>query len=130
MDHAKLKDNQKLILLAAGTGVTPMAKLIQYTWHLAEKEQKKRKVLLLLFNKTDKDMTWNLSFDEAMAASKSMKYFSLQVHDILSQDENWKGHKGRVNEDLLKTLIPEKVANEKRLLCMCGPIPFTRECER
>ena len=48
---------------------------------------------------------------------------------ILSQEPDWSGQKGRVNHEILENLLP-KTENIKKLACICGPIPFTRDCVR
>lgn len=133
-----LADINNLVLIAGGTGFTPMAKLIQNMAHLCTLDHEKgrqieRIVTLLFFNKTDKDMIWGLSLDEAVAKAKTMANFKFHVHHILSQDPDWSGHKGRIRPDLLHKLVPShppSLTLLKKYACICGPIPFTREAKR
>jgi NAD(P)H-flavin reductase len=97
---------------------------------MSKKDHKWRHILLLFFNKTDGDLIWGMSLDEIMAASKETEFFSIDVHHILSQDPDWKGYKGRINEELLKALVPPVEVGAKRLVGICGPILFTRESQR
>lgn len=46
---------QRLILIAAGTGLTPMMRVIPYAIKQANND-KKIEILLLFFNKTEKDI--------------------------------------------------------------------------
>ena len=120
-----LKKANFIILLAAGTGFTPMCKVIQMTYHFSQKEKLKRQVLLLNFNKTEKDIMWQ----DDLTKISSNDYFEFKTENILSQEPNWIGHKGRVSHELLETLLP-KAENMKKLACICGPIPFTRNCAK
>ena len=122
-----LKNVSKVIILAAGTGITPMLKLIQSIFYQCIKEKTLRKVLLLFFNKTEEDIIWGSDLDVVMAKSRVEEFFSIDVHHILSQDEDWSGHKGRVSHELLARLVHPKQESERRLACICGPIPFTKD---
>ena len=62
-----LKKANFIILLAAGTGFTPMCKVIQMIYHFSQKEQLKRQVLLLNFNKTEKDIMWQDDLTKILA---------------------------------------------------------------
>ena len=73
-----LKEAKNIILLAAGTGITPMCKLIQYVQVLNKQDDIKRHITLLDFNKTRQDIIW---FDEFEQYNEY-----LEVHHILSQE--------------------------------------------
>ena len=115
-----LTDITNIILLAAGTGITPMCKLIQYIQVLNSQDNIKRHITLLDFNKTFGDIIW---FDQLERYDEL-----LQVHHILSQEEHPEYHKGRVNQALLEELLPAK--HDKSKVFICGPIPFYKECEK
>ena len=120
-----LKKPTFITLLSAGTGFTPMCKVIQWIFHLSQKDKIKRHVLLLNFNKTEQDIIWH----ENLTRIPSNDYFEFKLENVLSQDENWTGHKGRVSHDLLEILLP-KTDNAMKLACICGPIPFTKNCDK
>ena len=110
-----------VILLAAGTGITPMLKLIQYVQVLNGQDNIKRHITLVDFNKTHQDIIW---FDQLEQYDEM-----LQVHHVLSQDmDHPDHHKGRVNQALLEELLPAK--HDKSKVFICGPIPFYKECEK
>lgn len=121
-----LKNATFITLLAAGTGFTPMCKVIQMLYHLSQKEKSKKQILLLNFNKTEKDIIW---YDSLTRISNN-EYFEFKIENVLSQDQNWNGHKGRVSKNLLETVLPKMENTTKKLACICGPIPFTRDCVR
>ena len=118
-----LKEAKNIILLAAGTGITPMCKLIQYVQVLNKQDDTKRHITLLDFNKTRQDIIWFDQFEKS-------KNEHFEVHHILSQEESYEGFKGRVNKAMLEELLPTKNDETKSLVFICGPIPFYKECEK
>ncbi|XP_051813217.1 cytochrome b5 reductase 4 isoform X5 [Acanthochromis polyacanthus] len=112
-----LRNTTDLYLLAAGTGFTPMVRLI----HLALQDMDGiRKTKLLFFNRREEDILWRSELDELDANNERF-----QVEYILSEpSENWTGRKGWVNESVLNELLirPE---GSKCYVCACGPTAFT-----
>ena len=119
-----LKNVNFVTLLSAGTGFTPMCKVIQMLHYFSQREKSKKQILLLNFNKTEKDIIWH----ENLTRISNNEYFEFKIETILSQDQYWSGHKGRVCKNLLDIVLPKLENNTKNLACICGPIPFTREC--
>ncbi len=131
----------KLILIAAGSGFTPMAKVIQYFQYLTTKNPgkgnaHKKEVVLLFFNKTQKDIIWR---DQLDRLQKEVGNISILICHILSQEPEWSGHQGKVSTDLLTELISDKTNKDSksegpekvcRLVCVCGPNPFTETTQR
>ncbi|KAK4308467.1 hypothetical protein Pmani_019835 [Petrolisthes manimaculis] len=106
-----------LVLLAAGTGITPMIRLT-----LAALDNK-RKVLFILFNKTEEDIPWRKELSTLMEQHSSL----LTVIHVLSQPaEGWSGETGRVREELLEKYVPRPSSQQPLYLCVCGPTPFTK----
>jgi len=113
-----------LILLAAGTGITPMVKVIRYFIDQQRGQSQPAAVRLVFFNKTEQDIVWKSEL-ETLAQNSSPCVIS--VHHVLSQEEKDGYEHGRVNKELLCKLIPESlVQNEdsSKRVCLCGPIPF------
>ncbi|XP_024917632.1 cytochrome b5 reductase 4 isoform X2 [Cynoglossus semilaevis] len=111
-----LRDVSHLFLLAAGTGFTPMARLIQ----LAQDSETIRKTRLLFFNRREEDILWTSQLEELAANNNRF-----QVEHILSEpSESWSGRKGRISESILEDFImrPE---GSKYYVCVCGPTAFT-----
>jgi NAD(P)H-flavin reductase len=124
----------QLILLAAGTGFSPMAKLIQtflaLPRHLAPPQQwADSSVMLLFFNQTRADVIWREELERIKG-----KHPIFTCHHIFSQEmqQDWSGPTGRISEELLRQLLcPEEEDKEfqqvpisGRLVCVCGPTPF------
>nr|XP_046255989.1 cytochrome b5 reductase 4 [Scatophagus argus]XP_046255990.1 cytochrome b5 reductase 4 [Scatophagus argus]XP_046255991.1 cytochrome b5 reductase 4 [Scatophagus argus] len=112
-----LRDITYLYLLAAGTGFTPMARLIQ----TALKEVDTiRKTKLLFFNRQEEDILWRCELDELAASNDRF-----QVEYVLSEPcESWTGRKGRVDESMLKDFL-SRPDGSKCYVCVCGPTAFT-----
>lgn len=118
-DVSRLSSIQQLILLAAGTGFTPMAKVITATRGLSGKS-----VTLLFFNKTEKDIIWRDQLDRLERADSSFV-----CHHILSDpSSDWQGLSGRITASVLEQLLPKP--EKGRLALVCGPNPFTLATER
>ncbi|GIY74617.1 hypothetical protein CEXT_668191 [Caerostris extrusa] len=118
-----LTNCDSVVLLAAGTGITPMIKLIN--WFMTAKD-KKRSILLLSFNKTEEDIIWR---KELQACEVDYKEF--QIKHILSEpSEMWSGFSGKINNDILSQLLPVKVPELIRKIFVCGPSAFTETAFR
>ncbi|ELU14553.1 hypothetical protein CAPTEDRAFT_226969 [Capitella teleta] len=114
-----LDDVRSLILCAAGTGFTPMAGLIQHS--LFTHPDPDRKICLLFFNKTERDIFWR---DQLDMLAQNVTNFRV-VYVLSEPHANWTGSKGRIREELLQDVIPSN--DEKRLFCACGPSAFTNQ---
>ncbi|KAM9851616.1 cytochrome b5 reductase 4 isoform 2-T2 [Aulostomus maculatus] len=112
-----LRDVTVLYLLAAGTGFTPMARLIRLA--LAEIGSI-RKTKLLFFNRREEDILWRRELDELAAHEERF-----QVEYVLSEpSDSWSGRKGRVEESMLKDFLV-RPDGSKCYVCVCGPAAFT-----
>ncbi|KAG9510222.1 Cytochrome b5 reductase 4, partial [Fragariocoptes setiger] len=109
------------LLLAAGTGLTPMIRTIAYL--LSKPCEKIKNVKLLFFNRTQQDMVWHDEF----ARLQERHSGRFQCEHILS-DENsdqWTGAHGHVNIDMLAKFIDCHSPDDTQLLA-CGPRTFTQ----
>ncbi|XP_071492807.1 cytochrome b5 reductase 4-like [Diadema antillarum] len=118
-DECSFKKVHTAYFIAAGTGITPMIKLIRKG--LME-EDTSSKLKLLLFNKTEKDIMWREDLDKCVEKSNGR----FEVTHILSAETSptWKGRRGRISEQLVSDLIQVPKAKEKSGCAICGPIPF------
>ncbi|KAJ0066250.1 hypothetical protein NL108_004116 [Boleophthalmus pectinirostris] len=112
-----LRDVTHLFLVAAGTGFTPMARLI----HAALRDiDTIRKTKLLFFNRKEEDILWRTELDELAATDERF-----EVEYVLSEPcESWSGARGRVCETLLRESV-SKPDETKSFACICGPSAFT-----
>ncbi|XP_077567976.1 cytochrome b5 reductase 4 isoform X2 [Stigmatopora nigra] len=111
-----------LYFLAAGTGFTPMSRLIR----LALQEITTiRKTLLLFFNRQEADIFCRRELDELTANEERF-----QVEHILSEPrDSWTGRKGRVDNALIKDFL-SRPKGSKCYVCVCGPTLFTEQTIR
>ncbi|CAF4263272.1 unnamed protein product, partial [Adineta steineri] len=122
-DYTKINTCKTLILVAAGTGLTPMIRIINYVIKQTE-NQVDMNVILLFFNKTQDDI---LCGEELQTISKQNKVI---VHDILSRPgPEWTGETGYIRGELLHRLLPPISSTTnvtETLVCVCGPTPFSK----
>uniref|UniRef100_A0A8D3AND5 Cytochrome b5 reductase 4 n=1 Tax=Scophthalmus maximus TaxID=52904 RepID=A0A8D3AND5_SCOMX len=112
----RLRDVTHLYLLAAGTGFTPMTRLIR----LAQDIDTIRWELLLFFNRREEDILWRCQLDQLAADDERF-----QVEHVLSDPcESWSGRKGRVDESMLRDFL-NRPEGSKCYVCVCGPTAFT-----
>ncbi|XP_073781094.1 cytochrome b5 reductase 4 isoform X4 [Danio rerio] len=112
-----LRDVTHLYMLAAGTGFTPMARLIR----LALQEFTViRKMKLMFFNRQERDILWQSQLDEL--CTKEERF---EVQHVLSEPaDSWTGRRGRIDACMLQNFL-ERPENSKCLVCVCGPAGFT-----
>ncbi|XP_042890447.1 cytochrome b5 reductase 4-like isoform X3 [Penaeus japonicus] len=104
-------------LLAAGTGITPMIRVM-----LAALQNEKR-VHLILFNKTEEDIPWKEELNTLLSDHSSL----LKVTHVLSKaEDSWSGLRGHIRQDLLEDLLPKCEDKHAVHLCVCGPTVFTK----
>ncbi|NXJ96021.1 NB5R4 reductase, partial [Corythaixoides concolor] len=111
---------EDLFLLAAGTGFTPMVKLLNFA--LTEVSCL-RKVKLIFFNKTEDDILWRNQLEQL-----ALKDERFEVQFILSQPtKDWVGKQGKISSSLLSEFVKRSRKYSKVLICICGPTPFTEQ---
>jgi len=109
---AQIENKDKLYLIAAGTGVTPIIRLLP---HL-----NKTKTTFLNFNKTDQDIIWG-----DVIAEFAEKNSWLRVQNVFSDQPSASGPKGRIRKEILGAFIEQDEG--RRMACICGPPPFMQE---
>ncbi|XP_014669144.1 PREDICTED: cytochrome b5 reductase 4-like [Priapulus caudatus] len=113
-----------LVMFAAGTGITPMIRLIYRALEESDGDDDAAPaVTLVFFNKTEADIVWRKDFD-ALACRKPGRF---GVHHVLSQaGDGWTGERGRVDAAIVRRVLPAVLSDSSKLLvCVCGPTPFT-----
>ncbi|XP_010118606.1 PREDICTED: cytochrome b5 reductase 4, partial [Chlamydotis macqueenii] len=115
---SQVQTSEELFLLAAGTGFTPMVKLLNFA--LAEVSCL-RTVKLIFFNKTEDDILWRNQLEQL-----ALKDERFEVQFILSQPaKDWVGKQGKISSSLLSEFVKRSRKDSKVLICICGPTPFT-----
>uniref|UniRef100_A0A250YJA9 Cytochrome b5 reductase 4 n=1 Tax=Castor canadensis TaxID=51338 RepID=A0A250YJA9_CASCN len=117
---SKLQELEDLFLLAAGTGFTPMVKILNYA---LTNIPSLRKVKLMFFNKTEDDIIWRSQLEKL-----ALKDERFDAEFVLSApNSEWNGKQGHISPALLSDFFKRSVEKSKVLLCICGPTPFTEQ---
>lgn len=107
-----------LVLIAAGSGLTPMISLLNIRYH---QHSKKQSTLLIFANKREEDILWREKLEE-ICSTDPQKF---QVLNILSSpSSSWNGASGRVTFSFLQTHLPTPCDNTR--VCISGPMLFSR----
>ncbi|KAI4456283.1 cytochrome b5 reductase 4 family member [Holotrichia oblita] len=119
-----LEQRELFLMLAGGTGLTPMLGLLSF---LLERRVKKcQKVSLLFFNRTEEDILLRNQFDTLQKEDSRF-----QATYILSQPSpKWKGSKGHITSEVLQdafaNLTGDSCYSRKDVyVLVCGPTVFT-----
>ncbi|NXG95848.1 NB5R4 reductase, partial [Loxia leucoptera] len=117
---SQVQTSEDLLLLAGGTGFTPMVKLLNFA--LTEVSCL-RTVKLIFFNKTENDILWRNQLEQL-----ALKDERFEVQFILSQpSKDWVGKQGKISSSLLSEFVKRSRRDSKVLICICGPVPFTEQ---
>ncbi|NWH29938.1 NB5R4 reductase, partial [Chloropsis hardwickii] len=117
---SQVQTSEDLLLLAGGTGFTPMVKLLNFA--LTEVSCL-RTVKLIFFNKTEDDILWRNQLEQL-----ALKDERFEVQFILSQpSKDWVGKQGKISSSLLSEFVKRSRRDSKVLICICGPVPFTEQ---
>ncbi|NXT06304.1 NB5R4 reductase, partial [Prunella fulvescens] len=117
---SQVQTSEDLLLLAGGTGFTPMVKLLNFA--LTEVSCL-RTVKLIFFNKTEDDILWRNQLEQL-----ALKDERFEVQFILSQpSKDWVGKQGKISSSLLSEFVKRSRRDSRVLICICGPAPFTEQ---
>ena len=104
---------KRAVLVAAGSGITPMMAMLRYLDDLCLDTQ----VTLLYCVRTASDIMFHEELDELRTRLRSFQY-----HLMLSEpDPQWAGARGHINRDFVSKAVPEL---DGRDFFLCGPPPF------
>ncbi len=113
-----------LILVAGGVGITPFLSIIKDKTH----KKTKQKITLIYCTKTQKDIIRKKELDKLQKQNKNLKiihYISQENTKKENKNKNNKEYEGRLNkENFLKYLKIRK--QENTILMMCGPEPLKK----
>ena len=104
-------------MIAAGSGITPMYQLIQT---VTDSPVDRSALSLIYSNRTPFDIILDEDLTEFEKMGK-LCYFPL----VQSPDENWIQGSGKVNDQMISALMPEPYPNDNEesdsLIIVCGP---------
>ncbi|XP_076057085.1 cytochrome b5 reductase 4 isoform X2 [Oratosquilla oratoria] len=106
----------QLILLAAGTGITPMIKLLLLALH------NERKTHLVMFNKTLEDIPWHKELETLVS---DYPHLFKVTHVLSKPSDSWTGARGHVRKELLEEWLPLPDVSGI-FVGACGPSAFTK----
>jgi ferredoxin-NADP reductase/mono/diheme cytochrome c family protein len=105
--------HQNIVLLAAGSGITPMMAMLRYMDDLCLETT----VTLLYCVRTSNDIIFR---NELEALQTGLKNF--QYHVLLSQPHgDWSGRRGHINREFIEDTVMEPASAD---FFICGPPPF------
>ncbi|NXX19155.1 NB5R4 reductase, partial [Podargus strigoides] len=117
---SQVQTSEDLFLLAAGTGFTPMVKVLNFA--LTEVSCL-RTVKLIFFNKTEDDILWRNQLEQL-----ALRDERFEVQFVLSQStKDWVGKQGKISLPLLSEFVKRSRKDSKVFICICGPTPFTEQ---
>jgi ferredoxin-NADP reductase/mono/diheme cytochrome c family protein len=105
--------DKKVVLLAAGSGITPMMAMLRYLDDVCLNTE----ATLLYCVRTERDIIFRRELNELQTRLTAFRY-----HLLLSQaDPEWSGPRGHITREF----IGEAVADlRERTFFLCGPPPF------
>jgi NAD(P)H-flavin reductase len=122
-----------LCLFAAGTGITPFIKIIQYLY-VRRKSIPIQKVVLLFFNETCEDVIWTQEFETLAKNEPSWFYFYpvISKPNKSSSETEWNGLTGRISiqlfENCLKSIPALSTLTSSKAM-ICGSYGFNAACK-
>jgi len=113
MEFLSNPTTEVVFLLAGGTGITPMIRIIE--WHLekAKKGENSRRVILIYWNRTQDDIIWRDVWEELVKEeSKWFHFFPVCTGSL----GNWTGLTGRPSSKQIQGFIdklPKDISQSK-----------------
>lgn len=106
--------HEHIALVAGGTGITPMWQLARAIFN---NPNDKTKVTLVFGNVTEEDILLRKELAE-LENTYPQRFRAFYVLDNPPKD--WPGHKGYIDKNLLKTVLPEPKSDNIKVF-VCGP---------
>jgi ferredoxin-NADP reductase len=103
-------EHPKIGLLSGGIGITPLRSICRY----CTDKKLAIDIVLLYGNRTEQDIVFREELERMQTENKNLKVILI----VSEATSTWKGHTGRINEDMMKQEIPD-FAN--RMFYTCGP---------
>jgi predicted ferric reductase len=97
---------KKYVFIAGGIGITPIRSLIEQT-------APDNDIVVLYTSKTPTEFSLQKELDELA------NIYHFPITYIVTQDDTYKGEKGRIDDEKIKRLVPDYM---KREVYLCGPV--------
>jgi ferredoxin-NADP reductase len=106
-------EHHNVVLLAAGSGITPMIAMLRYMDDLCVQTT----VTLLYCVRTSGDIIFESELEQLRARLKNLQY-----HVLLSQPHaGWSGARGHINREFIEDTVKDLTSSD---FFLCGPSPF------
>lgn len=105
----KEKEARELVFITGGIGITPFMSMLRFI----EEEKRPYKVTLIYSNSTQESAAF---LEDLKRMSKQNS--NLKVILTMTQDENWRGERRRIDEQFVKDYVPDL---EKPIYYLAGP---------
>lgn len=119
---SRLQRARSVCMVSAGTGLTPMIRIMDY---IVKDRNIERRARLLFGNRYESDILWRNELEEFSNRNHDM----IEIKYILSRPpDGWTGLRGRINKDILSEFLGDVAkpsVEEELLICICGPDEFT-----
>lgn len=115
----KLCDDQNLVFIAGGIGITPFISMLRYMY---DKKDIHKNVLLFWGNKSEKELV----FQEELAIYEN-ELANFKKVLVMSEQKDWQGEQGRINKELLLKYINEP---KDYTYFICGPIALQQSVKK
>lgn len=103
--------NEKLVFIAGGIGITPFRSMVKY---LIDKNEK-RDIVLFYSNKNKSEIAYRNIFDEA---SRSLGIKTVYTLAGGGTDPDWKGERGFIDSEMISKNVPDY---RERMFYISGP---------
>lgn len=113
--------NQKLVFIAGGIGITPYRSMLKYLMDAGEK----RSIVLFYSNKYAQDVVYRDVFDQASSILGTKVIYTLTETDQIPL--TWTGLTGRINEKMIREEVPDFSV---RKFYLSGPHTMVENFER
>jgi ferredoxin-NADP reductase len=107
------QDDKKVVLLAGGSGITPMMAMLRYLDDLCLDTQ----ATLLYCVRTRDDIMFRQELEDLQVRLKNFRYDLL----LSKPDTDWPGAQGHISREFISKNVPDL---EGRVFLLCGPPPF------
>jgi cytochrome-b5 reductase len=105
-------------MIAGGTGITPMLQIIR---EILKNSDDKTLVTLIFANHKEEDILARNTLDVMEATHSNLKV----IYVVSQPSDNWSGHSGRINLQMLKKHLPAPASDVG--VYVCGPPSFMND---
>jgi cytochrome-b5 reductase len=122
-----------LVLLAAGSGITPFVRIIRDSLANGQNSSSTvSRILLLFFNETEEDIIWRDQWEQLAKQEPTSFYFCPVISKVKEGNNSWMGLSGRVSSKLLEKCfedakLPEHTSSKALI---CGSYGFNDACKQ